>query len=52
MTPPTTWAAADVELWLAVQASDINSNVPLDVDADLFSQGFDRYAHISLTCEV
>lgn len=41
--PPATWGATDVEAWLASQAADINSAHTLDPDADLFSQGFDRY---------
>lgn len=42
--PPATWQEHDVGVWLGVQAADIHSAQPLDVDADLFSQGFDRSA--------
>ncbi|KZP17473.1 putative aminoadipate reductase [Athelia psychrophila] len=39
--PPETWGENDVEAWLGVQAADIHSAQPIDVDTDLFSQGFD-----------
>ena len=46
VAPPTAWTAPDVEVWLGVQAADINSESPLDADIDLFSQGFDRCAPV------
>ncbi|KZP28667.1 putative aminoadipate reductase [Athelia psychrophila] len=39
--PPATWGENDVKAWLGVQAADIHSAQPLEVDTDLFSQGFD-----------
>ncbi|KZP17468.1 hypothetical protein FIBSPDRAFT_1046798 [Athelia psychrophila] len=42
--PPETLGKNGVEAWLRVQAADIHSESaqPIDVDTDLFSQGFDR----------
>ncbi|KZP13557.1 acetyl-CoA synthetase-like protein [Athelia psychrophila] len=39
--PPATWEENDIEAWLGVQASDIHSAQFLNVDADIFLQGFD-----------
>ncbi|KZP19768.1 NAD(P)-binding protein [Athelia psychrophila] len=39
--PPSSWTAADIKNWLGDQAADINSDKPVDADADLFSHGFD-----------
>ncbi|KAF7973245.1 hypothetical protein HWV62_15753 [Athelia sp. TMB] len=41
VTPPAAWTTSDLEVWLGVQAADINSDSPLDAGTDLFSQGFD-----------
>lgn len=46
VTPPAAWIVPDVEVWLGAQAADINFESPLDVNTDLFSQGFDRWAHV------
>jgi thioester reductase-like protein len=38
---PSTWSQTEVEDWLMVHATAVNSDKPVQVDADLFEQGFD-----------
>lgn len=49
---PPSWGADDVEAWLRVQAESVNTahtqGVTINVDMDLFSQGFDRSAFRSV----
>lgn len=40
--PPKTWGEYDVRMWLAAQAADMHSGRKIDLEADLFEQGFDR----------
>jgi len=39
---PTNWAVEDVESWLAAHATAANSGKSVDLETDLFAQGFDR----------
>jgi hypothetical protein len=41
---PTSWSAEHVESWLMVHAIAANSDKTVNPDADLFAQGFDRWA--------
>ncbi|KAF8438365.1 putative aminoadipate reductase [Boletus edulis BED1] len=38
---PPTWSQIDVEKWLLVHATAVNAGKPIEVDADVFEQGFD-----------
>lgn len=40
---PESWTAADLQLWLVSQISDIISSEAPAITADLFEHGFDRY---------
>ena len=42
--PPKSWSDVDLESWLVSQAADLHSGKKFDIKADLFEQGFDRYA--------
>ncbi|KAF9232884.1 hypothetical protein BU15DRAFT_80709 [Melanogaster broomeanus] len=46
---PSDWSQIEVENWLMVHATAVNSDKPVQVDADLFEQGFDRSAS-SISC--
>lgn len=46
--PPKSWNSIDLESWLVMHAADIHSGRKLDVEADLFEQGFDRFAFLPL----
>lgn len=42
---PSAWSQPEVEKWLAVHATAVNEGKPVEVDEDLFAQGFDRSAY-------
>ena len=45
IAPPQTWDAMGLEPWLTEQAQSLVSHEqPISPNADLFQQGFDRYA--------
>ena len=39
---PWTWTPREVENWLVVHATAVNAGKPIEVDTDMFEQGFDR----------
>jgi thioester reductase-like protein len=39
--PPKSWSSSDLESWLVAHTADIHSGKTVDVEADLFEQGFD-----------
>jgi len=39
---PTNWVVEDVEIWLSAHAMAANSGKTVDLEMDLFAQGFDR----------
>lgn len=39
---PLTWSQTEVENWLAVHATAVNAGKPIEVNMDMFAQGFDR----------
>ncbi|KZP33250.1 putative nonribosomal peptide synthetase [Athelia psychrophila] len=46
--PPKSWSSTDLELWLAAQSVDIQSQGVIDASVDIFSQGFDSLSATSL----
>ena len=51
---PSTWSQLEVENWLVVHATAVNAGKPIEVDADVFEQGFDRsgyppHVHCTMT---
>lgn len=40
---PSTWTQPEIENWLAVHATAVNAGKPVEVDTDVFEQGFDRF---------
>jgi hypothetical protein len=45
--PPKSWSECDLESWLVAHTADIHSGKTVDVEADLFEQGFDRLVYLS-----
>ena len=49
---PACWSQIEVENWLIVHATAVNSGKPIQVDEDVFEQGFDRrvaiYSHYAV----
>ena len=39
---PDYWSQTEVENWLMVHATAVNAGKPIQVDVDVFEQGFDR----------
>ena len=39
---PKNWSEGDLESWLVSHTADIHSGNMVDVEVDLFEQGFDR----------
>lgn len=39
---PSTWSQIEVENWLMVHATAVKAGKPIEVDVDVFEQGFDR----------
>lgn len=39
---PQTWTETEVENWLMVHATAVNADRPIEIDVDVFEQGFDR----------
>jgi hypothetical protein len=46
--PPKSWSEGDLESWLVSHTADIHSGKKVDVEVDLFEQGFDRCAILPL----
>lgn len=40
---PLTWSQIEVESWLLVHATAVNAGKPIEIDTDVFEQGFDRF---------
>lgn len=44
---PASWSQIEVENWLMVHATAVNK--PIEVDRDVFEQGFDRFACLPIS---
>jgi hypothetical protein len=40
--PPNRWSEVELKSWLVSHTADIHSGKKVDVEVDLFEQGFDR----------
>lgn len=45
---PQTWSQTEVENWLMVYATSVNAGKPIEAAMDVFEQGFDRSAYLTV----